>query len=141
MASLRRAVPRRWFVYGTALAVVVFLAGAAGMDAFERDLGGSPGIVNFPRSLWWTALIMTTLGSDFWPTSLEGRVLWFLLALYAFDVWGYITASLATFFLGRDADRDDAEIAGQKGVDRLRSDIASLAAELRVLNESVRKPQ
>ena len=84
-------------------------------------------------------MVMTTLGSDFWPRSLEGRALCFLLALYAFAVWGYITASLATFFLGRDADRDDAEIAGQKGLDRLRSDIASLAAEVRILSESVRK--
>jgi voltage-gated potassium channel len=61
--------------------------------------------------------------------------------LYAFAVWGYITASLATFFLGRDADRDDGEIAGQKGLDRLRSDIASLAAEVRVLSETVTKTQ
>ncbi|MDP9178252.1 MAG: ion transporter [Gemmatimonadota bacterium] len=141
MNSLRRALHRRGFGYVTALTVVVMLAGAAGMYAFERDLAGSAGFVDFTASLWWTAMVMTTLGSDFWPRSLEGRILCFLLALYAFAIWGYVTASLATFFLGRDADRDDAEIAGQKGLDRLRSDIASLAAEVRVLSDSVRKAQ
>lgn len=141
MNSLRRGMGRRGFGYVTALTLVVMLAGAAGMYAFERDLGGSPGFVDFPTSLWWTAMVMTTLGSDFWPRSLEGRALCFLLALYAFAVWGYITASLATFFLGRDADRDDAEIAGQKGLDRLRSDIASLAAEVRVLSETMTRAQ
>ena len=35
---------------------------------------------------------MTTLGSEYWPKSTEGRLLCFLLAVYAFAVWGYITA-------------------------------------------------
>jgi voltage-gated potassium channel len=37
-------------------------------------------------------------------------MLCFLLAVYAFAVWGYITASLATFFVGRVADDDRAEL-------------------------------
>jgi voltage-gated potassium channel len=115
---------------------IVMLGGAAGMNAFEREMNGSAAFSDFPASLWWTAMVMTTLGSDSWPTSLEGRILCFLLALYAFAVWGYITASLATFFVGRDADRDDAEIAGQKGLERLSSQIAALALEIRVLRES-----
>jgi voltage-gated potassium channel len=56
-----------------------------------------------------------------------------VLALYAFAVWGYITASLATFFLGRDAEEDAAEIAGQRSIEMLREDIASLRAEVRAL--------
>jgi len=139
MNSLRRALGRRGFGYVTGLTLVVTLAGAAGMYAFERDLGGSPGFADFPTSLWWTAMVMTTLGSDFWPKSLEGRALCFLLALYAFAVWGYITASLATFFLGRD--RGDAEFAGDKGLERLRSDVALLADEVRDLTKSLRNAQ
>jgi voltage-gated potassium channel len=42
-----------------------------------------------------------TLGSEYWPHSAEGRVLCFMLALYAFTIFGYVTATLATFFLDR----------------------------------------
>jgi voltage-gated potassium channel len=34
--------------------------------------------------------------------------------LYAFGVFGYMTATLATFFVGRDAENDEAELAGAK---------------------------
>jgi hypothetical protein len=71
----------------------------------ERPAGSLP-----TATLWWTAMVMTTLGSEYWPKSTEGRMLGFLLAVYAFPVWGYITASLATFFVGRDADDDRAEL-------------------------------
>ncbi len=59
---------------------------------------------------------MTTMGSDYSPKTPEGRVLCFFLALYAFAVFGYVTATLATFFIGRDADDDEAELAGAKSV-------------------------
>jgi voltage-gated potassium channel len=136
MNGLRRAMGRRGFGYVLALSVVVVIAGAAGMFAFEKDIPGTQGFTDFPTALWWTAMMMTTLGSEFWPKSVEGRVLCFLLAVYAFAVWGYITASLATFFVGRDADNDDAEIAGRKTVELLRADIASLRSEIQMLRQS-----
>ena len=37
-----------------------------------------------------------------------GRVLCFFLGLYAFTVFGYMTPTLATFFIDRDADRPDS---------------------------------
>ncbi len=40
-------------------------------------------------------MIMTTMGS--WPQTPEGRVLCLLLAVYAFAVFGYVTAMLAAF--------------------------------------------
>jgi hypothetical protein len=38
---------------------------------------------------------------------------------------------LATFFVGRDADDDRAELAGRQSIEALRGDIAALRAELR----------
>src|SRR5690606_9988450 len=101
MKALRASMGRRGLGYVVALTVLVTLAGAAGMYTFERD--GTNGFDSFGVALWWTAMIMTTLGSDYWPQTAEGRVLALLLALYAFAVFGYVTASLATFFIGRDA--------------------------------------
>lgn len=132
MGALRRGMGRRGFGYVVALTVLVTLAGAAGMLAFERGAPGG-GIGDYGTALWWTAMIMTTLGSDYWPLTVEGRVLCILLALYAFAVFGYVTASLASFFVGRDAESADAEIAGARAIDSLRAEIASLAAEVQAL--------
>jgi voltage-gated potassium channel len=80
-------------------------------------------------------MIITTLGSDYWPLTPEGRVLCLLLAMYSFAVWGYITASLATFFLDRDAADSKASIASESSLELLRSDMAMLRAEVHALRQ------
>ncbi len=55
-------------------------------------------------------------------------MLCFFLALYAFAVFGYVTVTLATFFIGRDADDDQAELAGM-----LQSEIIALRGEIQEL--------
>ncbi len=139
MRSLGASMGRRGFGYVAALTVVVTLAGAAGMHAFERDLPGGGGLTDYGTALWWTAMIMTTMGSDYWPQSAEGRVLCFLLALYAFAVFGYVTASLATFFVGREVEREDAGLAGEKSIESLRAEVIALRAELRALSLQPRR--
>ena len=87
------------------------------------------------KSQWsWTAMIMTTMGSEYWPQTSEGRVLCFFLALYSFAMFGYVTATLATFFIGRDADNPDAELPGTQSIDALRVEIMALRDEIRRLN-------
>ena len=85
------------------------------------------GIHNFGTALWWTSMIMTTMGSAYWPETPEGRVLCVLLALYAFAVFGYVTATLASYFIDRDASRRNAAVAGTADVDSLRQEIAALS--------------
>ena len=130
MRSLGRTMGRRGIGYVVTLTVLVTLAGAAGMYAFERDVAAGSGIHDYPTALWWTAMLMTTMGSSYWPVTVEGRVLCLLLSLYAFGIFGYVTAALASFFVGRDAERDDAEIAGRHSIDALRADIAALRESL-----------
>jgi hypothetical protein len=71
---------------------------------------------------------MTTMGSEYWPRTAEGQVLCLLLALYAFAAFGYVTATLATFFVGREATRPDGEVAGAADVAALRAEITALRA-------------
>ena len=137
MRSLGRTFRRRGFGYVVALTVVVTLGGAAGMLAFERDVGGS-GIRDFGTALWWTAMVMTTMGSDYFPRTSEGRALCFALALYAFTVFGYLTATLATFFVARDAEDPSGELAGAEAVEALRTEIAALRRELAAAAVSAR---
>lgn len=135
MSALSKSLGRRGLGYVVALTILITFGGAAGMYAFERDVAGGPGLMDYPTAVWWTAMIMTTLGTDYWPQTAEGRALCLMLALYAFGVWGYVTASLATFFVGQDASDDDAEIAGRREIEALRADIADLRADIRALRE------
>ena len=64
-----------------ALTALVTVAGAAGMYALEDELPGDGGLAGYATALWWTAMVMTTPGSEYWPKTAEGRVLCFLLAL------------------------------------------------------------
>ncbi|HUE73606.1 MAG TPA: ion transporter [Pirellulaceae bacterium] len=132
MKALGASLSRRGFGYVIALTVLVTFAGAAGMYAFENEAPGGPN--SYGESLWWTAMIMTTMGSQYWPQTAEGRVLCVFLALYAFGVFGYVTAALATFFVGRDADSIDAELAGAKQLAVLRDEVIALRDEIRALS-------
>lgn len=132
MHALGRSFKRRGFGYVVALSLIVLLAGAAGMLAFERDVPGSA-INSYGTALWWTAMVMTTMGSDYFPHSPEGRVLCLLLAVFAFAVFGYVTATLATFFVGRDAANDEGELAGEKSVEALRHEMEGLRHEVQAL--------
>ncbi|UOR04157.1 ion transporter [Hymenobacter aerilatus] len=110
MRALSSSFGQRGVGYVLGVTVVVLLLGAAGMYAFENQEPG--GLTTYPEALWWTAMVLISLGSDYWPRTPEGRALCFLLALYGFTVFGYFTATLATFFIERDTDDCDAEVAG-----------------------------
>jgi voltage-gated potassium channel len=133
MNALRASLGRRGFGYVVALTALVTLAGAAGMFAFERDIPN--GLTSYGEALWWTAMLMTTLGSQYWPQSPEGRVLCVMLALYAFAVFGYVTATLATHFVGRDAADTSTDIASERAITDLRAEITALRAEIRALSQ------
>lgn len=137
MKALGASFGRRGFGYVVTLTVIVILAGAAGMLAFENETEG--GIKTYADALWWTAMMMTTIGSDYFPRTTEGRILCFVLALYAFAVFGYVTAALATFFVGRDAANAKSEIVGAEDIKSLRREIALLREEIKSLRVVERK--
>ncbi len=110
---------------------VVFV-GAAGMFAFENDNADGRGL-DYPAALWWTAMMVTTIGSDYWPQTVEGRVLCLVLALYAFAVFGYVAATLSSFFIERDAESPQAALVGARAVEEVQRELAALRAEIRVL--------
>jgi voltage-gated potassium channel len=92
------------------------------------------GLNDYGTALWWTAMLMTTMGSEYWPQTPEGRILCFILSLYAFTVFGYVTAVLATFFVGRDAEDEEAELAGAESIDALHEQIKALRSEIQALS-------
>ncbi|MBD0289577.1 MAG: ion transporter [Flavisolibacter sp.] len=131
MRSLGKTMKRRGFGYVVLLSVVVTFGGAAGMYAIEQ---GNQGFENYGMALWWTAMRVITAGSDFWPSTPEGRGLAFLLSIFGYAVFGYVTATLATFFIGRDAEEKDAPVAGAKEVAELKRMIQSLTNTINKMN-------
>lgn len=130
MNALRRSLGRRGLGYVLAVTVLVTLLGAAGMLAFEPASRVPGGFRNYADALWWTAMILTTMGSAFWPTTGEGRLLCLLLSLYGFTVFGYITASFASFFIGQEAASSDGDVVGAADIKGLKTEIELLRSAL-----------
>lgn len=130
--ALQKSFDRRGLGYVLATTAVVVLLGAGGMLAFEpaREVNG--GFSDYADALWWTAMLVTTIGSDYWPLTPEGRVLALLLSIYGLAIFGYIAATLAAFFIGQEAAAPDSNVAGSREISALREEIAALREELRV---------
>lgn len=139
MRALGNVLGRRGVGYVVALTVIVTFAGAAGMYLFEREVArDGVGLSNYGEAVWWTAMIMTTMGSEYWPKTIEGRVLGWLLSLYAFAIFGYITATIASYFVGKDAA---AAASATPDAEALRSELQALRAQIALLSEQHSVPE
>ncbi len=126
MNALRESLRRRQAGYVGAATAAVVLIGAAGMLSFEPATEVEGGFRSYPDALWWTVMLISSLGSGYWPVTTEGRLLTALLALYGLGVIGYIAATFASFFVGRDAQRRDGPVAGSGEIEALRSELRQL---------------
>lgn len=122
--TVRQVVRQRGIEYVLLLTALITLLGAAGMYNFEHS-----GLITYWDAVWWTAMIMTTIGSDYWPKTPEGRVLALLLSVYAFSIFGYITAALASMLVGKE-EREKSS----KEIVELRSEVQRLSSEIRKLS-------
>ena len=87
------------YVAGTAL-MALGLGALAVLDA-ERTAPGAT-ITNFGDALWWSAATVTTVGyGDFYPVTLEGRLVALVLMVVGIGVVGTVTASIASWFVSR----------------------------------------
>ena len=102
MRTLSLGFRRRGLGYLIVLTCLVAITGAAGVYRFELEAPDGPGFPDYGTALWWTAMLLTTMGSDYWPRTPEGRLLCLLLAIYAFAVFGYVTAAIAAYFVDQD---------------------------------------
>ncbi|RYE33047.1 MAG: two pore domain potassium channel family protein [Sphingobacteriales bacterium] len=124
---------RRGFSYVFVLTLIVTFGGATGMYAIEK---GNLGFESYGMALWWTAMRIITAGSEYWPITPEGRGLAFILALFGYGIFGYVTATLATFFIGRDAQSKEAPVAGSTDIKELRLEIEELKDVIKALADS-----
>jgi voltage-gated potassium channel len=132
--AIGRVAKRGQLGYVAALTAIVTLTAAASAYYFEHAVRGAS-IRSFGDALWWAATLVTTINTSFEATTLEGRLIGFLLRLFALGVTGYVTAIIAVHLLGFQdnvdlSERDRAEMR------QLRREVA----ELRALLEPQRAP-
>ena len=110
LSSLRLTAARRGVPYVFAASALVLVVGGAGMAYFEASgslsIAGptreaSTPLQDYGDALWWTAYAMTT-GAPREAATSEGKMLGWLLSLYGLVIFGYLTATLASHFVGRD---------------------------------------
>ena len=136
MKSLGSTMKRRAFGYVLLLTLFVTFAGAAGMYAFEKP---NPGFANYGMALWWTAMRVITAGNEFNPVTPEGRGLAFLIAIFGYTIFGYVTATFATFFIGRDAEEKETPVDGIKEITELKHEIYLLTQSISNLKNKLEK--
>jgi voltage-gated potassium channel len=134
MRALQSTLRRRQFGYVTLMTSLVIALGSAGMLSFEPAGEVSGGFESYWDALWWAGMLLTTIGSQFWPVTTEGRVLAFLLSLYGLAVLGYLTATFASFFIGRDAEEDAGPVAGSVELKELKAEVAALRRAIESAN-------
>lgn len=132
MRALGKTMRRRGFGYLLGVTAIVTVVGAAGMFNFEKNLPDGRAFEDFYVALWWTAMIMTGMGTEYWPQTTEGRALFLLLSIYSFSVFGYFTGVIATYFINRDAEEEDTGMTGKKDMERLRAELKALREDLRL---------
>ena len=144
MRVLQSVARGRQFAYMAALSMLVVLTGAVGTLYFERGIPDSP-IQTLDDALWWSAALLTTMNNEMYVVSAEARVIAVLQGLFALSVFGFVTASIASHFIGRPADeRAAGEADGDVAADSVRAELnalrrenAALQSDIAALRESI----
>lgn len=127
LRTVRQIMEQRGLIYILLLTTLITLLGAAGIYDFEQQ-----GFTSYLDALWWTAMIMITVGSNYWPKTTEGRILAFLLSAYAFYIFVYVTAALASLLV-------ESEKSFSKEIEELRSKVQRLSSEINRFSEREKK--
>lgn len=133
MRVLRRVTRGRQFAYVGALTLLVTAAAAVGVLFFDRDAEGTT-IRGFGDAFWWAAALVTTVNSEKYAVSPEARVIAILLRVFAVSVFGFVTASIASYLIGRDAEKRAPSGDGESD---MKPDITGIRDELAALHRDV----
>lgn len=99
---------RRHLAYVATVVGIVTVLAAAGVYFLERTAPNS-NIRSFGTALWWSLGIVTTVGTELYPVTAEGRILAGIEMLFGVSVFGYVAGSLASLFIHTDRDTDNKE--------------------------------
>lgn len=114
-----------------ATTTVVGIASLAVLQA-ERHDPANANITTFGEAVWWSLVTVTTVGyGDFYPVTMQGRVIATLLMLSGIALLGVVTAGLASWLISRISDSDESDRTAKL------ADIQDVQAELRLLRSEL----
>lgn len=120
---------RRRFGQLGIVSVMVILIGASIGYLLEHQAPNSR-LENFGDALWWSATTITTVGSELYPVTLGGRILAFLLMIYAVGIFSYFIGAIASVLIDFDARKTLRNEKSQDGVQLSRRELAALRSIL-----------
>jgi voltage-gated potassium channel len=125
MRVLRRVTRGQQFAYVAGLTLLAVFGGAAGALYFDQGIENAP-IQTFGDALWWSATMVTTINNEKYAVSTEARIIAILVRVFAVSVFGFVTASIASYLIGNQetTERTSGEI------EALRDEITALRQEL-----------
>lgn len=115
--------------------VVITFVSAAAVFFFERN-EPSANIRAFGDAFWWAATMVTTINIGLEPVSFEGRVVAILLRVFGLAVFGYVTATIATYFIDRDLQQWGVTRTDKDG---LRRQVARLSDQVEALRKELER--
>ncbi len=142
--KLGAILDRRHLQYVGAVVVVVWALGAAGLYFLEASVRGA-NITTFGDALWWSAGTLTTVGTELYPITAEGRVLAVVEMVFGVSAFGYVAGALASAFVHIDrsnTEEDRAAAASETGEcsPELINEIEALQERLTQLTELASRP-
>ena len=112
------------------ISAMVILIGAALGFLLEAGAPGSR-IEDFGDALWWSAALVTTIGSDLYPVTAAGRILSFLIMIYAIGIFTYFIGSVASVLVAFDASRTQKKPEDEGGVELDEGEVEALRSILK----------
>jgi voltage-gated potassium channel len=107
--------------------LTIILVGAALEFGFEDHARGAT-IHSYGDALWWAIVTVTTVGyGDQYPVTAAGRGIAVVLMLTGIGLVGVLSASIASYFVGQQADQDMTEL--HRRLDRIETLLARLVPE------------
>lgn len=134
LVQLGHILKKRSFAYVVASTLIVTLIGSLIMYLLERNAGGTM-IHSFGDAVWWSIGIVTTVGNELYPVTAEGRILSTIMMIYGMVIFGYVAATIASYFINIDNPA-----SAQKSSNITKKEYEDLYSRLNELLAEVKKP-
>jgi voltage-gated potassium channel len=142
MRVLQRVTGGQQLAYVGALTLLVTLLGAVGVLFFDRHAEGAT-IRTFGDALWWSTAMVTTINNEKYAVTPEARVIAVLQRIFAVSVFGFVTASIASYLVGRQVEgrtvSDGDGSVQSEHLATLREEQEALRREVRALRIAIER--
>ena len=117
------------------LTVAMIIFASAGLVMVAERSAPAGNIRNFGQGLWWAVVTVTTIGyGDHYPVTAFGQGVAVVLMIVGISLIGILTATVASYFVGQDLDRDKTDRAMLKAeLEQSRADRENLSLKLDML--------